>query len=165
MVSYVFLIFSWQASPPALVTVADHLRAPTRSDLHFHWKHWDYRRGRVALPKQMNFRKKFKRPLTPPPSYLERCVANFFRKTSEKRHIWRSKICNINFWKFRKVICYGSATRPYSKASSFIMSTLPVILHPQIYIRLRKLRSERNPVLVWHCLLGNDPMWTGQNNR
>ena len=37
-----------------------------------------YLLGRVPLPNRMIFRKNSKRPLTPPPSFLENCVAIFF---------------------------------------------------------------------------------------
>ena len=56
------------------------------------------RKGRMAPPNQMNFRKNSRRPLILPPSSSEYYVANFFRKMSVKSPIKRPKICNINFW-------------------------------------------------------------------
>ena len=38
-------------------------------------------KGRLPLPKRMNFRKSSKRPLAPPPSFSESYVANFFRNS------------------------------------------------------------------------------------
>ena len=41
----------------------------------------------ILIPKRMNFQKKFKRLLTPPPSFSENYVAIFLRKTSKKKSI------------------------------------------------------------------------------
>ena len=41
-------------------------------------KQWGVEWGRVALPNRMNFRKKFKQPSTPPPSFSENYIAIFF---------------------------------------------------------------------------------------
>ena len=44
------------------------------------WIHPPFPKGRMALPKRMNFRKNSKRPLTPPPSFLGNHIADFATK-------------------------------------------------------------------------------------
>ena len=56
---------------------------------------YSFTQGRVTLPKQMSFRKSFKRLLTP--LHFPEMMVQFFWKTSEKSPVLRSTICNINF--------------------------------------------------------------------
>ena len=91
------------------------------------------------------FRKKNKRPLTPPPSFSENYVALFWR-TSEQIPIKRFKICNKNFrlkltppplWKvFQKVICVGR-WKQYLKKAQWLASPLPP--NDKIYYEVEKV--------------------------
>ena len=46
----------------------------------------------------MNFRKSFKRPLTPSPSFFGKLCCKFFLKFMTEVSSIMAKICNINFW-------------------------------------------------------------------
>ena len=53
---------------------------------------WNQIKGRVATPKQMNFRKSSKRPLTPPPPIFGKLYCGFCDKiaTKVRMFIWRN---------------------------------------------------------------------------
>ena len=53
-------------------------------------------KGSPAPPKQMNFWKSSKRPLTPPP-YFRKIILQFFPKFMTEVSSIMAKICNINF--------------------------------------------------------------------
>ena len=63
--------------------------------------------GRVPLTNRMIFRKNSKGPLTPPPSFLENCVAIFFyngygclyARTYEGQIVWNACICFLQICK------------------------------------------------------------------
>ena len=51
----------------------------------------------MPSPKRMNFRKRSKRPLIHPLISGKPCCNSFIISCSESP-VWRSKICNVNFW-------------------------------------------------------------------
>ena len=58
-------------------------------------------KGRMALPKRMNFRKNSKRPLTPfphPSLIFGKSYSGFFQEYMTEEPFIMAKICNINFW-------------------------------------------------------------------
>ena len=66
---------------------------------------WPRFKGRLRRPDWMNFRKTFKRPLTPHPSSFQKTILRFFSGGPE--------ICIEIFWEvFRKFVQSGSRKRP-----------------------------------------------------
>ena len=57
-----------------------------------------YNKGRLPLPKRMNFRKSSKRPFPPPPAHFRKVMLQFFLKFMTEVSSIMAKICNINFW-------------------------------------------------------------------
>ena len=93
-------------------------------DISINWilfKNIDIYKGRMALPKRMNFRKNSKRPLTPPLIFEKSCCI-FFPEYMTEEPLIMAKICNTNFgiendhpplWKlFRKFIRVGVVRFP-----------------------------------------------------
>ena len=77
-------------------------------------------KGRLTLPKRMNFRKSPKRPLTPPPSFSENHVANLYQCHAQKalfqgpksaRYIFGLKMTHP-FGPFPKIHHFGDGNRP-----------------------------------------------------
>ena len=79
-------------------------------------------KGRVGIPKRMNFRKHSKRPLT---LHFWKTMLQFFSENVRKSPISISKICNVN--------CWIENDPPFWKFSenSSVLGALPVPYHYQ----------------------------------
>ena len=60
--------------------------------LHFLYnRHCRVGKGRIPLPKRMNFRKSSKRPLTPPPAHFRKVMLQIFSEIHDQSIVYNGK--------------------------------------------------------------------------
>ena len=79
------------------------------------WTNNTFSKGRVTVPKRMNFRKSSKRPLTPP-IIFRKSYCNFFLKfeVSQTIHDWYCDIW-LRLWNFAEIVKFGQNCDIWSK--------------------------------------------------
>ena len=87
-------------------------------------------KGRVVLPKRMNFRKNSKRPLTPP-LIFGKSYCGFFPEYMTEEPFIMAKICNVNFWIGNGPSPFGTFPKihPLWKGSASLMPVYTVHLY------------------------------------